>query len=114
MKKFLLASIMSLAMLLPGSRESESEVCYHGCSSINLSVFDYVHISLPFEEGCTPSCGQEGVAYRIQLMTSCGSGEQGLPGTYCTDEVIPTGNYQVNAIGSGCSGQGCVRLCPCP
>jgi len=111
MKKFLLTSMMSLAMLLPGSRDSESEVCYHGCSSISLSVFDYVHISQPFEQGCTPSCGQEGFSYQIQLMTTCGMGEQGLPGT---DENIPTGDYQVNAIGSGCSGQGCVRLCPCP
>lgn len=113
----LLIGLVALLALLPGAQSATSEVCYHGCSTLNVNVLDYVLISQPNEQDCNLSCsGQGGIEYQIQKTTGCGGTLIMGIGTFCTDENLLTGTYQVNAIGSGCSGsaQGCVRLCPCP
>ena len=115
MKKLLIGLAIITIALIPGSRIATSEVCYHGCSSLDVDVLDYVRITQPSEIGCSPSCGGGGgYQYRIVETNGCG-GDEGSDGTFCTDENISEGYYQVNAIGAGCAGtpQGCVRLCPC-
>lgn len=117
MRRVLLAAGIALLVVLPGAVPPvESETCSHGCSTLGVSFLDYVVITQPVEGPCDESCGDDGVQYKIQKTSGCGGTLIMGAGTFCTDENIPLGTYQVNAIGSGCSGtpQGCVRLCACP
>ena len=85
----LLIQLMTAGMPSPAG----SLLCYDGCSSIALSVGDYVKIMVEGEFTCDAACGSgTGIAYDFER------------------------SYVVQSIGSGCSGtpQGCVRICECP
>ena len=107
-----------LGVLIAGTPDAALATCYHGCADVTLNVGDKVYITQSSEASCSPSCGTGGTLYRLQVRDngSC-TGELGTYQTFCSTEIIPTEvTYEVNSIGSGCSGtpQGCVRICePC-
>lgn len=108
---FLLGAILSLVFVAPAG---EAGGCVDGCSSIPLSLGDFVTLGPPNSGSCTACEAGTVFSYKITMNTECGDGS-GTAGTFCTTQDLADGNYQVNSIGAGCSGtpQGCVRLCAC-
>jgi hypothetical protein len=110
---FVLALFLSLASVAP---VGEAEVCVDGCSNIALSLGDFVTLGLPNSGSCTACESGTVFSYKMYKKETCGEGD-GPEGTFCTTSgTAGSKNYEVNAIGAGCSGspQGCVRLCECP
>ena len=108
--------LLFLSILLSILPELALADCFHGCADTNLNIGDYIVIESIGIMSCSPSCGDQTISYTFRITTACGfSTITNPPQTFCSAENIPTGAYQVNAIGAGCTGtpQGCVRICSC-
>lgn len=116
MKPLLLLAfvLLSLGVTAP---VGEAVVCVDGCSSMSVSIGDFVRLG-PANAGSCTACGSGTVyAYKIYKTSGCGGTDQGPQGTFCsTSSTAGSQTYEVNSIGSECTGtpQGCVRLCVCP
>ena len=108
--------ICALAVVIGLISSAAALACADGCSTVALSLNDFVIIQLVTEETpCSPACGANGVQYTVIKVSSCG-GLMIDQGIFCSANFLTAGNYYVQSIGAGCSGtpQGCVRLCSCP
>jgi hypothetical protein len=88
---------------------------YHGCASVSLSAGDYVVLRTGSNVPCNQACGGSGYDYDLYKRQQCVDTPLGLPADFCADEYIEEGVYEVESIGSGCTGtpNGCIRLIAC-
>ena len=62
--------------------------CVDGCSSLALSLNDFVIIqAVTGETPCNPACGSNGVQYTLIKVSSCG-GFTVMTGTSCSSDLV--------------------------
>ena len=117
MKSFVPVMLVLATIALFAAPAGKALVCVDGCSTLALSVGNFVKLGPASSSSCT-ACGSGSVsAYKITKTSTCGANDNLGQGTFCsTSSTAGNQTYEVNSIGSGCSSdpQGCVRLCVCP